>query len=156
MATVKVPFGELPGALLTLGSRARPLVASASPNGTAPSRPASLVSLVDELAGLREQIKRATTREREITSILTATLTAQGGRFAEGTAHVAALDYRQSLVPDVALFVEAVGAPRAYAALSVGVEKARGLMAGDDLAAISETKSTAALSIRPRQNGDVQ
>jgi hypothetical protein len=128
-------------------------------NGTGAARPrpaASLVALVDELAGLREQIKQATARERELTSIVTATLTALGGRTAEGTAHVATLDYRNTLVPDVALFVEAVGAPRAYAALTVGVEKARTLMAGEDLAAISETKTTPALTVRPRVAGSAQ
>lgn len=131
------------------------------PNGTTnglrpspiPVRPsAALAVAVEELADLREQLKRLSTRERELTSLIITTLRAEGGRTIETPTAVAVLDFRRTLKPDPGLFIEAVGVKAACAALSVRVEDARKLIGGDDLAAISETATTPALTVR-RSNG---
>src|SRR5437879_2835920 len=117
----------------------------------APLSPASLAYDVDRLHSLREQIKALTGQEREITGRIVAALQHEGGRFAHGAHSTAILDYRHTLKPDVPLFIEAVGGIELAApALTVKVESARHLVAGDVLTAISETMTAPYLRVEAR------
>ena len=120
-----------------------------SQNGhAAPLSAASLAYNVDRLHSLREQIKALTAQERELTSGIIGALQHEGGRFAHGAYARAVLDYRRTLKPDVPLFIEAAGGVALAApALTVKVEAARHLVAGDVLTAISETLTSPYLRV---------
>jgi hypothetical protein len=109
---------------------------------------ASLRPDVDHLAELRSLIRRATEMERAITTAISNAMEAAGVNRLEGDQTVAIRDTRATLRPDVDLFIEALG-PRAYDALIVNATAARQLLAGEDLAAISESATNHVLRVVP-------
>jgi len=119
-----------------------------------PSHPAKPVQphlgqLIDDLFELRGLVHRAQANERAMTAEVLQALTAAGLARYEGDGAVAIVGQRLNLAPDPQLFLEALG-PRAWEALSVNVTAARRLMGADDLAAISETTTTAVLRVEER------
>jgi len=116
-----------------------------------PAKPAQphLGQLIDDLFELRGLVHRAQANERAMTAEVLQALTAAGLERYEGDGAVAIVGQRTTLTPDAGLFVEALGS-RAFEALSVNVTAARRLMGADDLAAISETTTTAVLRVEER------
>jgi hypothetical protein len=88
---------------------------------------------------MRAELRSLTERERELSRTLLAHMTEHGLPALRATAVVATVTVRSEPTVDVELFVNALGIHTAAPALRVLVEKARGLMGADDLAAISET-----------------
>ena len=133
------------------GQQAMATNGTVAQNGHRSAVSAPSLSDVDRLHALREQLRQLTAQERELTGRIVAALQHEGGRFAHGTLVTAILDYRHSLKPDVPLFIEAVGGIELAApALTVKVEAARHLVAGDVLTAISETMTTPYLRVEAR------
>jgi hypothetical protein len=119
-----------------------------------PPRPAKPVQphlgqLIDDLFELRGLARRAQANERAMTAEVLQALTAAGLERYEGEGAVAIVGQRLNVAPEPQLFLEALG-PRAWEALSVNVTAARRLMGADDLAAISETTTTAVLRVEER------
>jgi hypothetical protein len=107
---------------------------------------------VDQLAELRDLLRRSQEAERELTAEIQQVLTTANVDRLEGAQAVAILGERMTLRPDPELFVQAVG-HAAWSALSVSVSAARRLLGADDLQAISETTSSTVLRIEPLSNG---
>ena len=120
-----------------------------SPRPAKPVQP-GLAQQVDDLHELRGLIRKSQEAERILTQQVLGTLTAAGLEQFEGAQAVAIVGQRVNLVPDVQLFLEALG-PRALEALTVSVTAARKLMGADDLAAISEATTTPVLRIESRE-----
>src|SRR5262249_59343965 len=107
---------------------------------------------VDQLAELRDLLRRSQEAERELTAeIQRALTTAQVDRL-EGDHAVAIVGERATLHPDPELFVHAVG-PAAWSAVTVSVGAARRFLGADDLKAISETSSATILRVELLSNG---
>lgn len=128
---------------------APPTVAHPGTNGHV--RPVGLVrdvllTNVDHLLELRGLIKRAQEEERKLTREIVTTLQADGLRMFQGQRAVAILDEQTTLSVDPGLFLEAASA-RASVALRVSVTAARRILRHDELAAISETTTTAVLRV---------
>jgi hypothetical protein len=121
-------------------------VAPAPTNGHTPTPvPLSAVSLawlaeaVDRLHAMRTELRAMETRERELSRTVLAHMTEHGLPALRATAAVATVTIRTEASVDAELFIGALGVHTAAPALRVLIEKARGLMGADDLAAISET-----------------
>jgi hypothetical protein len=98
-----------------------------------------LAEAVDRLHAMRAELRAMETRERELTRAVLAHMTEHGLPALRATAAVATVTVRSEPTVDPELFIGALGIHTAAPALRVLVEKARGLMGADDLAAISET-----------------
>jgi hypothetical protein len=98
-----------------------------------------LAEAVDRLHAMRAELRSLTERERELSRALLAHMTEHGLPALRATAAVATVTVRCEPTVDVELFVNSLGIHTAAPALRVLLEKARGLMGADDLAAISET-----------------
>lgn len=115
---------------------------------------ARLGRLVDDLATMRDLLRKSQVAERELTAELIEAMRAVGVDELPGTQALATLGSRTTIVPDVALFIEAAGGlEQAVSALAVKVEPARQLVAGDTLRAISDETVSDVLYIRPAKAG---
>jgi hypothetical protein len=101
-----------------------------------------------DLLELRGLIQRAQREERAMTAEIAEATSAVGVRRLQGHQAAAILEDRTTLKPDAARFLELTGAA-GYAAVFVGVTAARTLMAGDELAAISETTTSPVRRVEP-------
>jgi len=121
------------------------------PQPVRPAKPIQphLGQLIDDLFELRGLVHRAQANERAMTAEVLQALTAAGLERYEGEGAVAIVGQRVTLAPDPQLFLEALG-PRAWEPLTVNVTAARRLLGADDLAAISETTTTAVLRVEER------
>src|SRR5262249_10759261 len=107
---------------------------------------------VDQLAELRDLLRRSQEAERELTAEIQQALTTGHVDRLEGDHAVAILGERTTLRPDPELFVQAAGRA-AWSALSVSVGAARRLLGADDLLAISETTTSTVLRVELLSNG---
>jgi hypothetical protein len=109
----------------------------------------TLAAQIDQLADLRFLLRQSVAAEKALTAEVMKAMQEAKLDTAEGARSVAKITARTSTVVDVALFLETLG-PKAYPALAVKIEAARELMAGADLAAISETSTSQSLRIEPK------
>jgi hypothetical protein len=98
-----------------------------------------LAEAVDRLHAMRAELRAMETRECELSRAVLAHMTEHGPPALRATAAAATVIVRTEPTVDPELFIGALGIHTAAPALRVLVEKARGLMGADDLAAISET-----------------
>lgn len=107
---------------------------------------------IDRLADLRGQLRKLTEDERALTAEIVNAMQTGGLKTLAGSQAVATISERTALVIDAELFHQAAG-PRAWSAMTVRTEDARRLMGEDDLRAISERKTTPALTVKPIEAG---
>jgi hypothetical protein len=134
--------------ILSLPTRPVPTQAPGASRDPAARIVAGLASQVDQLAELRDLIRRAQTAERQITQELLTAMEARGLRALPGHQAVAIRETRATLRVDPELFLLAAG-DRAPQALTVSVTAARRLLGAVELEAISETLTTPVLRVEP-------
>jgi hypothetical protein len=110
--------------------------------------PQTLAQRIDDLGELRNLLRQSQDAEKRLTAEIKVLLIEAGAKEGQGAQFIATLGERVDTVIDPQLFLEATG-PKGLVAVTVGVTKARELMSGEDLAAISEAKPVPVLNVKP-------
>jgi hypothetical protein len=121
-----------------------------SPGALLQLRPETLTTDLDALAHLRARLKTDQEQERELTARVLAGLDQLGVTSLRTAATLARIDHVTRLSVDPGLFIMAVGPDQAPSALTVSVERARALLDGDTLRAISQATESRRLVVSSR------
>ena len=105
----------------------------------------TLAEQIDQLAELRAAKRRIEADERTLTATVLGTMARLSLPEYRATLAVATVGERKTLTVDPELFL--LAAPRAFAAVTVSVERARQYLGESELAAISERTTVATLRV---------